>query len=166
MPEAVSAVDLFKHSSISSLCALCETLVPNTQLLDRHLQNAHEIIDAALCETCDIVFLNNVELEHHTKLDHKNLTSSHCDVCNKTCSSKTALIDHIQLEHDSHPEPQCSAAPSALSTPGAPQHELNLSASLPSLSGLLAHPQHSESEEILSNYSAERLDSWQYKLCN
>ena len=119
-----------------------------------------------LCESCEIVFLNNAELELHTKLDHDNPTSTLCDVCGKTYSSKTALEDHIQLEHSSHPEPQCSAAPSVICTPGAPQHELNLSASLPSLSGLLAHPQHSESEEILSNYSAERLDSWQYKLCN
>ena len=46
----ISAVDLFKHPSISSLysSALCETLVPSPQLLYRHLHNAHEIIDAAL----------------------------------------------------------------------------------------------------------------------
>ena len=119
-----------------------------------------------LCESCEIVFLNNAELECHTKLDHNNISSTHCDVCDKTFSNKLALEDHILLEHSSPPEPQSSAARSSICTPGAPQHELNLSASLPSLCQLLARPQQVKIEEILSKYSAERLDSWQCKLCS
>lgn len=77
-----------------SKCNICDKIMKNKSLLERHMNEIHLKPKNFDCDLCDRTFKSEKLMTHHITVSHLKLNKPKCELCNYTFANNQKLMQH------------------------------------------------------------------------